>query len=224
MSEVIVMDKSHIPVTSDVPVNSLKSLEETLIKNLDTQFQQLLHVLMQKDQEAAATSEALIASSCFETSLCEAMLKDMYCRDKKLAVRYNELRSAAAAKIGKHFDQHQGTEALELQETVKTLHNELDRLSAEVNTLQKTNAELQRKYELAQKSFTEANKQTRILKDAMQAYIYLTEWLEKRAKETPDIQRKNSGFIIVQSWEGAMAEFEEQHPRPSVPNIDLSSY
>jgi hypothetical protein len=163
----------------------------------------------------------LMVLSGFETTLMQIMLKEIYCRDKKSMDKYENIRKTAAMKMEHEFGKIHAGQTLELQETVRTLSNELERVSNQNQVLMEEKTALQEKYQYVSGKLTTSERNYNDMAVALKSYIKLNEWQELRIKEVPKIRKKNSGIIRVQTWESAIKDFGYYNQKPAVQEFDI---
>lgn len=174
-----------------------------------------------KDNTLLDKLSGMILVSGFETTIMQSMLKEIYCRDKKTIAKYESIRNAAVRKMTNQFDEVYAGKNLELQEAIRTLNQEMERLSAKVHTLTQEKTILQERYQQVCEKFTTSERNYNDIAIALKSYIELNQWQEQRVKEAPKIKKKNSGLLKAQSWESAIKEFENYNQKPNVPQIDI---
>ena len=163
----------------------------------------------------------LMLVSGFESTLIQIMLKEIYCRDKKSAANYENIRKIAAVKMQQQFGEIHAAKELELKETIRTLQNEREELANQLNTLIKEQMALEENYQNIYENLITSEKQCNEMMAAVKSYEKLNQWQELRIKEIPKIRKKNSGIIRVQNWESAIEEFEYYNQKPKVPQVKM---
>lgn len=194
----------------------IQDVEHTLNKRFDTLADNLQIFCEQRDSQLFNKLSALVLSCSFEAELTQLMLKDQYCRDRKSAARYEELRSFVIAKLRSQLDKNETTELQELRETVRLLQNRTANYENELQKIKVNRDELKKQLDKNSCEYVVlAQRYAEVVKN-LEEYTRLVRWCERMVQEVPEIRRNNSGLIREQTWEGAVAEFIENNPRPEI--------
>lgn len=188
---------------------SLAALEK-LAREIDEKITCVYQAIEEKNTDLGSRLAGLLTVANFESTLSEQLLRNKYYQDERSRNTYEMLRKNCLQTALSGLDGSDEAKVLAQRETIRDLEGEIARLHKEIKTVtqkedetQKKSLELKCKYDKAVK--------------ALDGYNFLVQWYEKLVQEVPVIRKKNSGFILEQSWEGALAEFLHYHPRPDKP-------
>lgn len=202
----------------------LNITEERLLRRISDKFESMSKDLMKRENKMVDRIAGLQAVSAFETCLTELMLKERLLKNDQDKARYEELRSAAAAKMKDRLVKAGAEQVAELQEQ----NQELQRMISE---LEIRNKEYESTIEKHQKSVQRTNTSienlnSRLfendnlineLKEKINNYENLVAWYEIRDRDIPIIQEKNKTLGVKQGFERAKEIFEQQYTKPYRP-------
>lgn len=202
----------------------LQKTEDKLIKRISDLFESIFEDLTKRDNKMVERVAGLHAVSAFETCLVELMLKDRFIKSSNDKARYEELRSAAAARMKDRFikagaeqiaELHEQNQALQKRiEDLEALNEELKNVAGQHSiSLAKANENI----DSLKSKLSAKEREISMLQQTISEYERLVSWYEARDNEVPQIQDQNKTLGIKQSYEKAALIFEQRRPKPPRP-------
>lgn len=183
---------------------------EKLAREMDEKLTCVYKALAQKSADLGSRLASLMTIANFESTLSEQLLRDKHYQDEWSRKTYEVLRKNCLQTTLSGVGDAKEAKLLAQRETIRDLEVEIARLRKEMETVK------QKEDDAQNKSLDWAYKYDKAVK-ALDGYDHLVQWYEKLVHDVPVIRKKNSGFILEQSWEGALAEFLHYHPKPDKP-------
>lgn len=191
----------------------LKTTEDILFRRVNDQIENVSKDLQKKLVERLTTLQAI---SSYETTLTELMLRDIYIKDSKSKVKYEELRSTAATrmkdrmfKAGQEQLAELQSENIALQKKVSELENKIKQNNKSANQQKETLKMLGTKIENYEEENTKLNK-------TINSYRNMVSWYKRRDIEAPNLQKSKKSFMKTPSYEEVNNEYENINPRPDI--------
>lgn len=203
----------------------LQKTEDKLIKRISDLFESIFEDLTKRDNKMVERVAGLHAVSAFETCLVELMLKDRFIKSSNDKARYEELRSAAAARMKDRFlkagaeqiaELHEQNQALQKRiEDLEALNEELKNVAGQHSiSLAKANENI----DSLKSKLSAKEREISMLQQTISEYERLVSWYEARDNEVPQIQDQNKTLgSFKQSYKKAALIFEQRRPKPPRP-------
>ena len=185
--------------------------KEQEAENREQRIDEKLHSLLQENLELTKRLISLTAITNFESTLTESMLQVKFYADRNSRNTYQELRSSAAGKLEKIMEKSDTMKVLEQNQKIAALELVIEQLNEKIETANQR----QRSVESRNQKLDSLCKENG---EALREYKKLVKWHEKRVEGVISIRSEKS-FFSKPSWEEALAQFEEQQPKPRVPEI-----
>jgi predicted nuclease with TOPRIM domain len=183
------------------PLKEANTIESGTLRKMDS-----LHSIM----------ERYTVTELHDLTIIHMMLRDLFVTNKKSQERYDEIRKLAMSKLHKQFGDTPANELLQLREQAIQSQSNQYEMKKEIEVLKAKNKELCEKYnKLVNKSNQMSKRFEQVVYIFMQ-YNDLVKWYNRMEKAVPEIRKRNSNWIIEQSWEGAIAEYEHYNKRPEI--------
>jgi chromosome segregation ATPase len=161
--------------------------------------------------------ERCVISELGDIALMQLMLKDLFCNDKKNQDRYNNMKNFVLANLRQQLGETPAGELIMLREQTKQLQNNNYEMLKRMELLIAEIKKLRREIESSTCKYDQLNAYFEQFATAMWESI---KWYKKLVAEVPEIRKRNSGWIRVQTWEGALIEYEQHYPQPQLMEWD----
>ena len=183
-------------------------IKEQEVGNVLQEINEKLNVLTRKNSELSESLVSMAALTHFESTLTKSMLQSKYFNDRKSRGAYQEMRSAIFRQMEKGIGQSDTARIMEQNEEILGLKLEIEELRRNLGMADQRESSQKMRCEELERLCKEKI-------ESLREYSNLVKWHEQRL-QSAIAMRENSGFFKP-SIQEALAQFEEQHPKPKKP-------
>lgn len=194
----------------------LQQTEERILRRIGDSFNAIYKDLLNKENKMVERVAGLQAVGAFEVALVELMLKDKMVKTDQEKMRYEELRSKAAARMKDRLVKAGAEQMAELHEQNQALEQKVTELNNQITkaiaTIKTQNTEMEQTKAIIQSK----SKTLEQLTETIKRQDNLINWYNRRDGSIPDLQEKNKGVFGKMKYEDALSVFEKENPKPKV--------